>query len=265
MSVVITIAPTGSTSVHVPTQPDEIADAIHTAYKLGASVAHIHARDKLGNPSSDAKIFSEIFDKVRSKCDIIICASASGRHGVDIDARIEVFELEPDMASLAMGSWNFPDGPCMNSLDTIKTMATAMKRRGIKPEIEIFEPGMINTAKYLLRKGYLDAPLYFNFVLGSLGTLPATGRDLDFLIESLPPGSTWSAAGVGRYHQDIVRFAVARGGGVRIGLEDCQYRYPGREFTTNEDLVSYCVTEVLKSGNKIASITEARKMLFREN
>ena len=100
------------------------------------------------------------------------------------------------MASLAMGSMNFPKYPSVNSLDTIKELATIMKEKNVFPELEIFEAGFINTAKYLASKEILKTPLHFNLLLGSLGSIPAGMRDLAFLVESLPRGSTWSATGL---------------------------------------------------------------------
>lgn len=173
-----------------------------------------------------------------------------------------VLDLYPEMASLTVGSLNFPKYPSINSFETIKKLATLMREKGILPELEIFEPGFINTTKYLVRKGYLKEPLHFNLLLGSLGSIPADIRDLVYLVESLPPGSTWSATGIGRFQTQINVATILMGGHVRVGIEDSlYYNYPRRELATNEKLVKRIVKIANELDRKIATPKEARKIL----
>jgi len=266
--LIITLAPTGmiptkEDTPHVPITPEEIGKDTYEAYKLGASVVHVHARDENGNPTYKKENFEEIFEAIKRKCpDIIICASTSGRVHPQVEHRAEVLALSPDMASLTLGSLNFPQYPSVNSLETIKELANEMKKRNITPELEIFEPGFINTAKYLVRKGYLKKPLHFCFLLGSLGSMPASINDLSFLVQSLPTKSTWSATGIGRFQTQINAAALLMGGHVRVGVEDSiYYNYPKEELTTNVKLVHRIVRIAKELNRDIATPKEARQLL----
>jgi uncharacterized protein (DUF849 family) len=266
--MIIQLAPTGivpdrKDSPYVPLSPDEIARDAYKAYKLGASVIHVHARDGDGRPTYKKEIYREIISAVRGKCpDMIICASTSGRTDSDIRRRMEVLELKPDMASLTLGSVNFSRNPSINSLDTIETLARTMSDNGIKPELEIFEPGFINIARYLTKKGYLMPHSHFNLLLGSLGSIPADVRDLVYLAESLPEGSTWSATGIGRFQLQVNATAIIMGGHVRVGLEDSLFYDRSRsELATNEDLVKRVVGIADYLGREIATPKEAREIL----
>lgn len=215
--LIIKLAPTGmiptkDDTPNVPITPKEIIRDTYEAYKLGASVAHVHARDEQGAPTHEKRYFEKIFNGIKEKCpDMIICATTSGRVTPQVEHRSEVLDLYPEMASLTMGSMNFPQHPSVNSLETIKKLAKLMKDRNICPELEIFEPGFINTAKFLVRKNYLKTPLHFNLLLGSLGSISAGIKDLVFLVDSLPSGSTWSATGIGRFQTQINAGAILMG------------------------------------------------------
>lgn len=266
--LIIQLAPTGmvptkADTPHIPITPDEIRDDTHRAYKLGASVVHIHARDKHGNPTHKKEAYAEIFSAIREKCpDIIICASTSGRTDTDIHHRAEVLDLHPDMASLTPGSVNFIEGPSINTMRDITTLAGMMNGLGVKPELEIFDSGFINNAKYLASKGIIKSPLHFNLLFGSLGSIQADFRDLVYLAGLLPTGSTWCAAGVGRYQFQANVSAIMMGGHVRVGLEDSiYYSYPERDLTTNEQLVKRIVRVAGEFNRDIATPSEARAIL----
>lgn len=259
--------PTKDDTPYVPISPKEIANDTYKSYKLGVSVIHVHARDENGKPTYKKEIFEEIFKEIRRKCpNIIICATTSGRVHPQVEHRSEVLELNPEMASLTVGSLNFPNYSSVNSPQTIKQLAKIMRDRGILPELEIFEPGFINTAKYLARKGYLKTPLHFNMLLGSLGTIPGDIRDLVYLVESLPKNSSWSATGIGRFQTQINVAAILMGGHVRIGVEDSiYYHYPSKELATNENLVKRILRITKDLGREIATPKEARKILGISN
>ncbi|MFC1488079.1 3-keto-5-aminohexanoate cleavage protein [Thermoproteota archaeon] len=266
--LIMTLAPTGmiptkEDTPYVPINPEEIANDTYEAYKLGASIVHVHARDEHGKPTFKKEIFKKIFDAIKRKCpDIIICATTSGRVDPQVEHRTEVLDLIPDIASLTLGSLNFPQHPSVNPFSTIKAMATKMKERGILPELEIFEPGFINMAKYLARKGYLKKPLHFSLLLGSLGSIPADIHDLSYLVQSLPTCSNWFATGIGRFQTQINIAAILMGGHVRVGIEDSiYYNYPNQELATNKKLVMRIVKIVKELNREIATPKETREML----
>lgn len=270
--LIIKLAPTGmiptkDQTSHVPITPEEIAEDTYRAYRLGVSVVHVHARDEAGRPTHKKEYFDEIFNLIRDRCpDIIICATTSGRVTPQVEHRSEVLSLKPDMASLTMGSLNFPNYASVNPLQTIRDLAEIMRKNGIMPELEIFEPGFINTARYLARKGELKPPLHFNMLLGSLGSIPAEVRDLAYLVDSLPAGSSWSATGIGRYQTRINAAAILMGGHVRVGIEDSiYYNYPKKELATNEILVKRIVRLAQELERDIATPAEAREILGIRN
>jgi len=269
--LIITLAPTGmiptkDQTSFVPITPEEIVADTYEAYKMGVSIVHIHARDEQGKPTHEKAVFEKIFKEIRRKCpDIIICATTSGRVTPQVEHRAEVLDLQPEMASLTLGSLNFPRRPSVNSLETIQKLATVMKEKKVLPELEIFELGFVNTAKYLVRKGYLKTPLHFCLLLGSLGSIPATINDLCYLVQSLPPGSNWSATGIGRFQTQINAGAILMGGHVRVGIEDSiYYNYPKQELATNAKLVARIVRIAEELHREIATPNEARKILGLE-
>jgi|WetSurSiteA1Bulk_404760.scaffolds.fasta_scaffold48988_1 3-keto-5-aminohexanoate cleavage enzyme len=266
--LIIKLAPTGmiptkDQTIHVPITPEEIAEDTYKAYKLGASIVHVHARDQQGKPTHKREHFEEIFKLIKDKCpDIIICATTSGRVTPQVEHRSEVLALKPEMASLTVGSLNFPNYPSVNSFETIRSLAEIMRQNNILPELEIFESGFINSANYLAKKGVLQHPMHFNLLLGSLGSIPADMKDLVYLVGSLPAGSTWSATGIGRFQTKINIAAMLMGGHVRVGIEDSiYYNYPKKELSTNEVLVKRIVRFAEELGREIATPDEAREIL----
>ena len=217
--------PTKQDNPHVPVTSDEIAEDCHLCYQTGASIFHLHARDENGKPTYRSDLFRDVITRVRSKCpDAIICVSTSGRVYKSLEQRAEVLDLDgdarPDMASLTLGSLNFPQHASVNEPQTIQALAQRMNERGIVPELEIFDMGMLDYAKYLIDRKILREPFYFNLLLGSLGTLSATPFNLSALVTHLPSNSTWAAAGIGRFQFYVNSLAIVMGGHVRVGLED---------------------------------------------
>ena len=269
--LVLQVAPTGMVPTlqdnpHLPITPDAIAEDVCRCYELGVSVAHIHARDEQGRPTPSKDIYAEIISKIRERCPgIVVCASTSGRTGATREQRAEVLDLGPEMASLTLGSVNFFNRPSLARTDDARFLAAQMPRLGVKPEIEVFEPGFINMAQYLAKKGLLDLPLHFNLMLGSLGSIPADVRDLSYLVDSLPPDSTWCAAGIGRFQTQVAAAAILMGGHVRIGLEDSiYYNCERKELATNAMLVKRVVALACELDREIASPAEARELLDLE-
>jgi uncharacterized protein (DUF849 family) len=255
--------PTKEQTPNVPITPKEIAEDALRVYKQGASVVHVHAREDDGTPTHKEEVFREIFDRILDKApDIIICATTSGRVTPQVEHRSEVLNLSPEMASLTVGSMNFPGYPSVNPPTVIGQLAERMKERSILPELEIFESGFINYALYLRRKGILKDPLHFNLLLGSLGAIPANIRDLAYLVDSIPEGCIWSATGIGRFQTRINVAAILMGGHVRVGIEDSiYYNYPNKELATNEKLVRRIVRIADELNREIAEPDEARRIM----
>jgi len=168
--------------------------------------------------------------------------------------------IRPEMASLTTGSMNFPAKIYENSPQVIEFLAAAMQQAGTKPELEIFEAGMIANALRLVENGLIEPPLHFDFVLGSRGSLPASPKNLLFLSESIPPGATWTVAAVGRWQLPMTTMSIITGGHVRVGLEDNIYYRKG-ELATNEQLVARVARLAAELGRPVATPDEAREIL----
>jgi len=261
------VIPTREHTPHVPLEPDEIiADAVRCC-DAGAAIVHVHARDRDGHPSYRADIFREIISGIRTeRPNLMICATTSGRRYGAFDQRAAVLDLEgdakPDMASLTTGSLNFPDGPSVNAPEIIERLAARMHERGIKPELEVLEFGMVNTAQLLIKKGLVSPPYYFNILLGSMHTTPATMLNLSALVESLPVNSCWAACGLGKFQLKINVAAVAMGGHVRVGVEDNIYYDTARKhLSTNVEQVKRIVRIAGELEREIATPAQTRQML----
>lgn len=251
----------------VPEQPDEIARDAGECAAAGATTLHIHARGPDGNPSVCRDVYAEIIRRVRRQSsDVIICVSTSGRvHGL-FEERSSVLgldgDLKPDLASLTLGSLNFPKQASVNDPAMIRRLADMMRERGIVPELEVFDAGMLDYAHYLIERGVLAPPFVFNLLLGSLGTLSATAENLAMLVRRLPSGAHWQAAGIGRAQWSMNALAVVMGGHVRTGLEDNLYMDADkRDPASNVRLVSRVAALAAAIGRPIATAVGARRLL----
>lgn len=246
---------------NLPVTPEEIADAAYAAWKAGASIAHLHVRDENGNPTQRVDVFEKTMKLIKERCDIIIQPSTGGAVGMTPDERLQPVTLRPEMATLTTGTVNFGDDVFMNAPKDIEIFAARMKEYGVKPEIEVFEAGMIANALRLVKKGLLTPPLHFDFVMGVPGGIPGTVKDLLHLVESIPPGSTWTVAGIGRAELPLATAAIILGGNVRVGFEDNIYYSKGVLAESNAQLVARIVRLAYELGREIASPAEARKIL----
>jgi len=267
--VIITIAPTGNVptkemTAHVPVTASEIANQVYDCWKEAASVAHIHARNEEGLPTSDVNTYKQIMEHLAEKkdCDIITQLSTGGRAGNSAGERGQMLCLAPEMASLATGSSNFPAKANLNDPDTINYLASEMNKYNIKPEIEVFDGAMLFNAVHLAKKGILCSPLHINLVMGVPGSLPATPKNFFFLYENLPANCTWTMTAIGRRHVELSTMALALGGHIRVGLEDnIYYDYEKKSPATNISLVRRIRDIALAMGLEIATPKEARVML----
>ena len=245
----------------MPLTPEEIAESAVRCREAGASIAHIHARDIEGNPSLDPDIFEHIHRLISERTDLIVQISTGARAGYDTGARsAAVKRIRPEMASLTTGSMNFPDQVYANSFEVIKALATVMKEAGTRPEMEIFESGMIDNALLLVTQGLVEPPLHFDFVLGSRGSQPANPKILHYLSEAIPRDASWTVAAIGRFQLPMAVMAIPMGGHVRVGLEDNLYYRKG-QLATNEQLVARIARIAAEAERPVATPGEAREIL----
>jgi len=259
--------PSKSDNPAVPITAEEIATDARRCYEAGASIVHLHVRDEEGRPTCRQDVFAEVISRVREACpEVIVCATTSGRVNPEYEARAQVLELDddlkPEIASLALGSFNFPKQVSVSEPKTIRRLAERMTERGIVPELEVFDFGMLDYAKHLIEKAVLRPPFYFNLLLGSLGSLNATPFNLATLAMSLPEGSVWSAAGMGRFQFWVNSIAITMGGHVRVGLEDNLFMDAGKTRpATNPALVERLVKLAQSAEREIAAPSRAREII----
>ena len=248
---------------NVPYTVEEVVREAKSAYEAGASIIHLHVREDDGTPTQSKERFQVCMDAIRAECpDVIIQPSTGGAVGMtDMERLQSIFvDPKPEFATLDCGTCNFGgDEVFINTDNTIKNFAKTMLENNIKPEIEVFDKGMIDIALRMFKKGVLEAPLHFNFVLGV--QMSATLRDLVFMAESIPMGSTWTGTGIGRSEFEIAAASIIMGGHVRVGFEDNIYIKKGKLAKSNGELVEKVVRLAQELHREIASPNDARRIL----
>lgn len=271
--LIITVGLTGSRitrqqTPHIPITPEEIAQSGIEAWKAGASVLHIHVRDprtQLG--TQDLTIFKEVVDRIRQHSDAVLCLTTSGIPGRNLptEDRLQPLALNPELVSFDAGSMNMGPNVFLNSPEFLETLAKATLAKGIKPELEVFDIGMIYTCLRYLEKGLLNPPLHFQFVLGTQGGMPATYKSLLHLTEIIPGGSTWSVIGVGAAQLPLAVMEIMMNGHIRVGLEDNIFYSKGVLAESNAQLVERVVRLAKEFGRETATPSEARGILSLNN
>jgi len=267
--LIITVGITGSRitpeqTPHIPIYPEEIAQSGIDAWKAGASVLHIHVRDpKTQLGTQDLAIFQEVVDRIRSQTDAILCLTTSGIPGrnLPIEERLQPLALNPELVSFDAGSMNMGTNVFLNPPEFLEALAKATLAKGIKPELEVFDVGMVSNCLRYFDKGLLKPPLHFQFVLGTLGGMPATPKSFIHLTEIIPQGSTWSVIGIGAGQLPMAVMGMMMEGHVRVGLEDNIYYSKGVLAKTNAQLVERVVRIAKEFGREVAHPFEARKIL----
>ena len=267
--VIITAAITGSrmqrdTAPYIPITPEEIIQSSIEAWRAGASIVHIHVRDpETGLGSQDLDRFRQVSEALRAKTDLILSLTTSGIPGrnLPVAERLCPLALRPELASFDAGSINLGGGVFINDPAFLNEAARMMREAGVKPEIEVFDLGMLVTALRMRDEGKLDDPLHFQFVLGTPWGAPATPKSLLHLHEHLPQDATWSTIGIGRGYLSMAMMALIMGGHIRVGMEDNIYLERGVMAKTNAELVERVVRIVSAYGRPIASPAEARTIL----
>ena len=247
----------------VPYTVEEVVREAKSAYDAGAALIHLHVRWDDGTPTQDKGRFQEMVDAIRKECpDVIIQPSTGGAVGMTDLERLQSTEITPtpEMATLDCGTCNFGgDEIFVNTDNTINNFGKIMIERGIKPECEVFDKGMIDLALKAAKKGFIKYPIHFDFVLGVQMT--ATLRDLVFMATSVPADSTWTATGIGKNCWDIVAGTIALGGHVRVGFEDNVYMSKGVLAKSNGEMVERVVQIAKLMNREIATPAEAREIL----
>jgi len=266
--LIITAAICGAevTKEHNPAVPytiEEIGREAKAAYDAGASIIHLHVRTDEGAPTQCEQRFAAAIAEIKRLCpDVIIQPSTGGAVGMSNDDRLQPVNLQPEMATLSLGTVNFGgDDVFMNTETAIKYFIERFKEKGTKPEFEIFDKGMIDTAHRFIRQGLISTPAHFNFVMGVSGGIAATPRDFAYMMDSLPAGSTFTVAGIGRAEFPMAALAIIAGGHVRVGFEDNVYLSKGVLANSNGELVEKVVRLANELGREIATPAEARQIL----
>jgi len=218
------MVPTKDMNAAVPISVSEIIEDVHKASEIGITMVHLHARDDSGAPTYKSSIYRDIIEGIRKHTpELIICASCSGRDFAEFEKRSEVLELKPDLGSLTLSSLNFSKTASINAPEMVQLLAEKMLRLGIKPELEVFDLGMLNYGHYLIKKGLITPPYYFNIILGNIAGMQADLSSIGTAINLLPSQSYWSLGGIGKQQLIANSISIALGGGVRVGLEDNLY------------------------------------------
>jgi uncharacterized protein (DUF849 family) len=292
---IITAAITGSIHTpsmtpHLPITPKQIAQEAVRAYEAGAAVAHIHVRDpETGAPSPSLELFGEVLSEVKSRCNMILCTTTGGGLGMTAEQRVAVVrKYRPELASFNFGSLNFALFPVLqkikdwkypwepqylamtedlifpNTFKTMREFCGFFKEAETKPEIEIYDVGMINNVAFMIQAGHIQKPVYLQFVMGILGGIPATVENLVFLYQTarnLIGDFQWSVCAAGRNQMPMCTTALVMGGNARVGLEDSLYVEKGRMAKSNAEQVEKIVRIARELGVEPATPDEARQIL----
>jgi 3-keto-5-aminohexanoate cleavage enzyme len=267
--LIITAAITGSRIMrdiapHIPYTPAEIVESAIECWDAGASIVHIHVRDpKTGLGTQDLDLFRQVVTPLREKTDLVLSLTTSGIAGrnLPIKDRLVSLELQPELASFDAGSINLGGGVFSNPPEFLDAAAEMMKAKKVKPEIEIFDCGMIVTALRMREEGKLQDPLHFQFVLGTPWGAPATPKSLLHLHEHIPENATWSVIGIGKGHLPMAMMGLIMGGHIRVGMEDNIYYQRGVLAKTNSEFVERIVRIAKEYGREAASPEETRAIL----
>jgi len=264
--LIITVAPVGAETTRkdnpsLPLTPEEIAEEAARCEASGASIIHLHVRNAAGEATQDKTVFQQVIKLVKTHSNLIIQTSTGGAAWMTAKERLQPVELKPEMATLTTGTVNFGGEVFSNPPQVVEVFAKAMLANGVKPEIEVFEVGMIQNALNLVKQGMLKLPLHFDFVMGVPGGIPGEPKHLLHMIECLPSGCTWSVAGIGRSELPLAVMAIVCGGHVRVGFEDNVYYSKGVLAKNNAQLVERIRRLAHELGREVATPDEARAIL----
>ncbi len=269
LTVAVTgIEPTKQHSQGVPITPEEIAASVIECSEAGASIAHIHVRDDNGVATMDFAKFEKVVSLVReAKCPIVLNLTTSGQPGASDEDRMLPFQkLLPEMASFDAGTMNWGTKNIFyNSPDFLRKSGLSMQKHNVKPEIEIFDMGMLQNAISYIKEGVIEEPAHFQLCMGAPGGMPATTENLLYLVNHLPEKCTWGAFGIGKGAIEIMMATIALGGGVRVGFEDNVYYSYRQPAKSNAEFVLRAKRIAKEANREIATPDEAREILCLKN
>jgi len=254
----------------LPEQPEEIIEDALLCGEAGAAIVHLHARDAEGRGVGDPAVFARLNEGIRSRSDLVI-QNTTGGTGIPVEKRLLALDAKPEMASLNMGTVVFflpgdngpTEIPFVNLRSEIEQFAKAMLERGIKPELEVYNPSMFGEVENLIAKGLLAEPYYVNMVMnvGGMGGYAGTAGNLVHMVEHLPQGAVFNVSGIGKAQLPLNVMSMAMGGHVRVGLEDSVYYRRGEPATGNAQQVARVVRIAKELGRDVATPDEAREIL----
>jgi len=265
--LVITVAPVGGELTreqqpNLPLSPEEVADEVARCREAGASMVHLHVRDGQGAPTQDREHFARVIDAIkRAAPDIIVQTSTGGSVGMTEEERAQPLDLKPEMATLTTGTVNFGADMFENPFPLVERFFLRMREVGIQPEFEVFDTGMVETARSLVAEDAEPRHLHFDLVLGVPGGMAGTPQAVVHMASILPAGSTWTATGIGRTHLPVALTALALGGHVRTGFEDTIYYERGRLATSNAELIARVARIAGEAGRELATPEQAREII----
>lgn len=273
--LIINLAPTGCVAgkAQTPSLPithNEIVDDVAECLELGIQMVHLHVRDEEGNHSADPERYGRLIESIRGLPggnELIICVSTSGRHDPSYQNRSRVLDLDgtmkPDMASLTLSSLNFINSASINEPETIRLLAAKVLEKGIKPELEIFDLGMLNIACVLIEEGLVEPPIYSNILLGNIAGAQASLNDVSAIMSSIPDDWIVSLAGIGQFQLTANLMGIIYANGVRVGLEDNLWLdKENNQLATNVDLVKRILRMADECGRQIQARTLVRQKLL---
>jgi 3-keto-5-aminohexanoate cleavage enzyme len=246
---------------HLPTTPEEIADAARTATDAGAAVVHVHVRDAEGRPTADLDIARRTVGLIEERCDALVQLSTGVGLTVPFAARERLVEARPAMATLNVCSMSFANGEFRNPPDGVRRLAARMRELGVKPELEVYDTGHLDVALALYAEGLLAEPLQFSIVLGVRGGAAATPENLVAMVRRIPDGAAWQVIGIGRDNLAMTAIGLAMGGNARTGMEDTLMLRRGVPATGNRVLVERLARVAAALERAPASVAQAREIL----
>jgi len=277
-------------SPYLPVTPQELADEAVRVYEAGGAAAHVHVRNPDNTrPSAELELFREVAVKVKSKCDIILTFTTGGAAGMTAEERVRVVtQLKPELSTFNTGSLNFgifpivdgikeykhdwekdyllasEDGVFVNTFKMLREYGQFFAESNTKPELEIYDAGMVNNVAFMIQRGYVKKPVYIQFVLGILGGMPATANSLVFLhnmAKELIGDFQWSVCAAGRFQFPMTTMALTMGGNARVGMEDNLYLSKGVLAKSNAEQVEKIIRIARELGHEPATPNEARQIL----
>jgi len=264
--MVITCAVTGAETTrehnkNLPITPAEIAEATLEAYKAGASVVHVHARNDDGTPTQSPEVFRNILERIREKCDIVVEFTTGGAVGMTAEERIKVVAMKPDMASLDCGTVNFGNDYIVNTLPDMRMYAVEMEKYGVRPTLECFDLSHIYASHVLIKEGLIKPPYHYGFVLNVPGGVKYENDVVELFLRKLPKESYCTLMGIGRSCLPMHFGAISNNCFIRVGFEDNVFIEKGIPADSNAQLVERAIKISKDAGLQIAKPADVRSLL----